>query len=158
MMSAMSEQSYIMRPAMSEHLPQQYLPNFLIAPPGNLQIYMVHESELVALEDGSPDSKFLTLGVALVSAGGTFGATLLATPSAVVWVKALFSACALVGLVNGSLLLYLWRRSHLKIASLARKIRQRLPSDDRFKADGEKTAFAPEAPGIDEMQKTARSL
>ncbi len=129
-----------------------------IAPPDGQPIRMIFERELEFLEHGSLDSKFLTLGVALVTAGGTFGVTLLATSSAAVWVKALFSACAVVGLVNGSLLLYLWRRSHQKTASLAQKIRQRMPPDDQAMGTVEGKPFALEVPSIDKTPETARAL
>ncbi len=146
-----------MSSAPPERLPLQYLPDLRIAPPGSLPIYMVFESELETLEHGSPDSKFLTLGVALVSAGVSFGATLLATPVAAIWLKALFIACALVGLVNGSLLIYLWRRSYQEVAKLARRIRQRMPADDQDMGVVERRTHALEVPSIGGNAEVARS-
>lgn len=94
-----------------------------------LTIYEVEESELAILERGSLDTVFLTIAVALLSMSVSLSVALLTAdfPSDRAWT--VFLVFTVVGYTAGVIMLLVWRRSRVSVATCTKNIRQRLPTD-----------------------------
>ncbi len=93
-------------------------------PLGKLSIYPISEHELDSLERGSPDSIFLTFGVASLSVGFTSLLSLLTLESKDAVVLIVFVCVTIIGLLAGVVLMALWlhyRKHTSDVLSCVRK-------------------------------------
>lgn len=101
-------------------------PLFRVAPLGELRAYTISEHELEKLEQGTPISDLLTIGLCLLSAALTLLVTLLSTSLPSQIYTLFFCAFLIVGLGGGICIFPGWRlRTSTK--ELARQIRARMP-------------------------------
>ena len=91
-----------------------------------LTIYEIEESELQILERGPPDSVFLNIAIAFLSAALALLVALF-TSTVSQFVQTFFIIGIVVGFAGGSVLLLLWWRSRISVTDCARQIRERLP-------------------------------
>lgn len=108
---------------------ESFLPAIRRARFDRLTIYEVSESELDTLEKGSPDSIYLNVGIALLSAAISLTVTLLTATIASTATFVVFVVCTVVGYVVGVVLLLLWRRSRNSVSDCIKIIRGRLPPE-----------------------------
>jgi hypothetical protein len=94
-----------------------------------LTIYEVSESELEALERGTPATLFLNFSVFLLSVGLSFLISLVTTTIISVRMFTAFVVVTAVSLVVGSVLLALWYRGHVSLTEIGRRIRRRVPPE-----------------------------
>jgi hypothetical protein len=115
---------------MAQHEPEpHFFPEIRRARVERLTIYEVSESELDILEKGSPDSIYLNVAIALLSAAVSLTATLLTSKVESSAAFVVFVVITVVGFVGGLVLLLLWSRSRKSVASCARTVRNRLPPE-----------------------------
>ncbi len=109
----------------NDHAIGPFLPEIRRARYDRLTIYEVEESELTILERGSPDSIYLNLAIALLSAAVSLTATLTTTavPSQTFVVMVVITV---VGYVVGTVLAVLWWRSRTSVSTCVSTIRNRL--------------------------------
>jgi hypothetical protein len=108
---------------------QVFLPEIRRARLDKLTIFDVTASELDILERGSPDSVFLNVSIALLSAAVSLTATVLTTVIEPITKYVIFIVCIVVGYVSGAVLLLLWRRSRNSVLDCIKTIRERLPPE-----------------------------
>jgi len=108
-------------------LPDNLLPAFRIAPPGDVNFFTISESELESLEGGAPDPPLLAFGTGLLSAGVSFGIALATATSPSVGSLVFLWVATLFGVIGGSLLLVTWRQRRAKSRGVAERIRARQP-------------------------------
>lgn len=94
-----------------------------------LTIYEISESELTIIETGSPDSIYLTISVALISAAFALLCSLVLTDIKSNAILFAFIALTGVGFVVGGVLLLLWKRSKSSVLQCVATIRRRLPPE-----------------------------
>lgn len=92
----------------------------------SLTIYEVTESELEAIETGSPNSNFLNFGIALVTIAISFLITLLTVEIVNMRLFIVFTLVTIVGFVVGGILLFIWYRTKSNIELIFTKIRDRI--------------------------------
>lgn len=97
-----------------------------VAPLGELRAYTISEHELEKLEQGSPVSDLLTIGLCLISVAVTLLATLLSAPLPDKTFMLFFCALLIFGLV-GAICTFLGWRGRISTRELARQIRARMP-------------------------------
>jgi hypothetical protein len=97
-----------------------------VAPLGELRAYTISEHELEKLEQGSPVSDLLTIGLCLLSAAVTLLATLLSTSLPEQTFLLFFCALLIFGLV-GAICTFLGWRWRISTKKLALEIRARMP-------------------------------
>lgn len=104
----------------------QFLPEIRRARLQRLTIYEVEESELALLERGAPDSIFLNLGIAFLTAAVTLTATLLTAEfhSHRMWTA--FVVVTVIGYLAGATMLILWWQSRRSVSGCVDNIRKRL--------------------------------
>lgn len=102
-------------------------PSFRVAPLGELLAYTISEHELEKLEQGTPISDLLTIGLCLLSAALTLVATLLSTSLPSQMFTLFFCAFLVVGL-GGAICTFLGWRLRTSTKELARQIRARMPA------------------------------
>ncbi len=95
----------------------------------NLTIYEISDGELNIIEKGSPDSIYLTISVALITSAASFLGSLILTDIKSIAVLFAFISIVVVGLVLGTILLILWKRSSNSVADCVATIRRRLPPE-----------------------------
>lgn len=93
-------------------------------------IYEITESELEALERGSPDSLFLNFAVALLSMAISLSVTFATTEIKSIQILCVLTILCAIGYVLGLLFLLLWWRNYRSMGALATTIRKRLPPDE----------------------------
>jgi hypothetical protein len=97
-----------------------------VAPLGELRAYTISEHELEKLEQGTPVSDLLTIGLCLLSAALTILATLLSTPLSGQTLT-LFFCALLIFAIGGGICAFLGWRLRASTKELARRIRARMP-------------------------------
>jgi hypothetical protein len=90
-----------------------------------LTIFEITESELDALEQGSPESLFLNLAVGVISIAVSFSIALGTTQIQSLKTYSLFLIVTVVGYLAGVTFGLLWWRSRRSLKSVAREIRRR---------------------------------
>ncbi|MGZ8160650.1 MAG: hypothetical protein ACXWT1_18150 [Methylobacter sp.] len=95
----------------------------------NLTIYEISEGELNIIENGSPDSIYLTISIALLTLAISFLGSLLLTEIKSNAILFAFIAIVVVGFILGLILLILWKRSSNSVADCVATIRRRLPPE-----------------------------
>lgn len=108
---------------------QPFFPAIRRARLDNLTIYEISEAELNTLEKGSPDSIYLSISIALLSAALAFLGSALITKIESNVVMFLFIAFIVVGFVVGGVLLLLWFKSRSSVSDCVESIRRRLPPE-----------------------------
>jgi hypothetical protein len=98
-----------------------------VAPLGELRAYTISEHELEKLEQGSPISDLLTIGLCLLSAALTVLATLLSTTLAPTTLTLFFCTLLITGL-GGAICTFLGWRMRTSTKELAQQIRARMPA------------------------------
>jgi len=97
-----------------------------VAPLGELRAYTISEHELEKLEQGTPVSDLLTIGLCLLSAAVTILATLLSTSLSGQTFTLFFCALLIVG-IGGAICAFIGWRLRASTKELARQIRSRMP-------------------------------
>lgn len=97
-----------------------------VAPLGELRAYTISEHELEKLEQGSPVSDLLTIGLCLLSVAVTLLSTLLSTTLPDKTFLLFFCALLIFGLM-GAICTFLGSRLRISTKELAQQIRARLP-------------------------------
>jgi hypothetical protein len=90
-----------------------------------LTIFEITESELDALEQGSPESLFLNLAVGVISIAISFSISLATTQIESVKTYSFFVIITVVGYLAGLTFGLLWWQSRRSLKSVAREIRRR---------------------------------
>jgi hypothetical protein len=93
-----------------------------------LNIYEISEAELELLARGSADSLYLNFAIFLLSVSASFIVSLMTTTIESGRVFTVFVVLAVVGAVNGGVLLALWYMSYRSVSGLVETIKRRLPS------------------------------
>lgn len=101
-------------------------PRFRVAPLGEVRAYTILEFELEKLEQGSPVSNLLTIGLCLLSAAVTLLTTLLSTVLPEKSFLLFFCAFLIFGSI-GAICTFLGWRLRINTTELARQIRARMP-------------------------------
>lgn len=101
-------------------------PRVRIAPLGELRAYTISEYELDKLEQGTPISDLLTIGLCLLSAALTLLTTLLSAPLPQLPLLLFFCTLLIFGL-GGAICTFLGWRLRTSTRDLAREIRARMP-------------------------------
>ncbi|HEY5041719.1 MAG TPA: hypothetical protein VIK53_06910 [Verrucomicrobiae bacterium] len=96
-------------------------------PLGKITVYPVTEDELHNLEKGSPDSLFLTIGIACLTTGIGAFLSLLALDKASQKVFLIYLVVAIIGALCGLILLLLWCFYSEDNRGVIKKIRARKP-------------------------------
>jgi hypothetical protein len=91
-----------------------------------LTIFEVTESELTALEQGSPESIFLNLGIAVLSVAISFLISLLTTTIDNTRTFCVFVIICVVGFIAGVTFGILWWQSRKQLRNVGREIRGRI--------------------------------
>lgn len=114
-----------------------------VAPLGELRAYTISEQELEKLEQGSPISNLLTIGLCLLSAAITLLATLLSTalPERIFL---LFFCALLIFALIGAICSFLGWRLRISTKELALQIRARMPDTPSIET------AAPESPSAEQ--------
>ena len=94
-----------------------------------LTIYDVTESELKALERGSPDSLFLNFGLVAISVAVSFFIALATTEFKSDRTFIVFVCVAGISTVSCVVLMSLWWRSRNDVAAIFKEIRSRVPPE-----------------------------
>ena len=117
---------------------QEFAPAIRRARIDNLTIYEISESELTIIETGSPDSIYLSISVALISAAFALLCSIILTEIKSNIVLFTFISLTGIGFVVGSILLFLWKKSSNSVALCVASIRKRLPPEGELaKINGE---------------------
>ena len=95
----------------------------------SVDLYEIKESELDLLEHGSPGGIYLNFSIFLLSTAFTAIASLCTSTFSNSKIETVFLIVAVVGLVVGALLLFLWWRAHQWLSQVVKKIRCRIPPD-----------------------------
>ncbi len=111
----------------SEELAPLPPPVVRYAPVGDIKLYIVHESELEQLANGSPESIFLNLSLVLLPTGLSLLVTLLTTKIEAFYTLASFVAICFSSFILGLAFLFLWWRSRVSTKKLIEEIKQRMP-------------------------------
>lgn len=114
-------------PRSEDELRQSLQPAFRIAPPGQVNLYTILESELETLERGAPDSPLLPFGTFLLGAGVSFGVALATVSGPSLGLLVFLWVATLLGLINGGVLLAIWRLRRSASFGVATRIRARQP-------------------------------
>lgn len=101
----------------------------------SLSLFEITEHELNILESGSPSSLFLNFALLLLSAATSFLITLTSTTISSDRVFAVFTIIAVTGYIAGIVLFMLWWRNRQSTATIIKRIRQRIPSDELLDSD-----------------------
>ncbi len=101
-------------------------PPLRIAPLGELRAYTISEHELENLEQGTPVSDLLTIGLCLLSSALTLFCTLVGTPLPTHTFTLFFCSFLIVGL-GGGICTFLGYRLRKSTKELTRQIRARMP-------------------------------
>ena len=94
-----------------------------------LTIYEISEDELTTLEKGSPDSVYLSISIAFLSAAISCS---VAAPSIHIDSPKLliaFISFIVLGYIVGGVLMILWLKSKSSVSACVKKIRNRLPPE-----------------------------
>ena len=94
-----------------------------------LTIYEISEDELSILENGSPDSVYLSISIAFLSAAISCS---VAAPSIQIESPKLliaFVSFIVLSYIAGGVLMVLWLKSKNSVSACVRKIRNRLPPE-----------------------------
>ncbi len=105
----------------------------------SISIYEISDYELEILANGSPSSIYLNFAIFLISIGISFIISLLTTQIKSIYLFSSFLVIALIGLVNGLILLFYWNNNRKSISDIVKKIKLRIPSDDMPCNDSGKT-------------------
>jgi hypothetical protein len=113
----------------------------------DLCVYMISETHLEIFERGAPDSPLLVFGVGLISAGISFGVSLMTTNKPSDAILIFLWVATLVGIVNGSVMSLIWFAKRRSTVSLANRIRMgRTPSHGEAESLAEGAEPVIEAP------------
>lgn len=94
-----------------------------------LTIYEITDSELDALERGSPDSIYLNFAVFCLSTAISFSVAFATSTIASLYVFTVLVVVTTVSYLVGAILLVLWFRSRTSVSKVAQTIRDRLPPE-----------------------------
>ena len=103
----------------------------------SLLVYQISEYELVLLAQGSPNSTYLNLAIALISAALSFIVALTTTNIESIRTYTVFVVVAVTGMVGGTALLVIWLRGYQSVSALVAAIRRRLPPEGEREQTGE---------------------
>lgn len=92
----------------------------------SLSLYEITETELDALERGSPYVIHLNFGISLLTLGMSFLASLLTTDIRSMIQAVVFVVLTVVGILGGIFLLTLWYRARGEVAAVIEKIKTRI--------------------------------
>lgn len=92
----------------------------------SLTIYEITETELDALERGSPYSIYLNFGIFLLTLGMSFLTSLLSVDVQSLLVLTAFLVLTVVGILGGTFLIILWHRSRRDVTDVVSRIRTRI--------------------------------
>jgi hypothetical protein len=94
-----------------------------------LTIFEITEAELEALEQGSPESLHLNLGIATLSVAISFLISLLTTSIDDTKTFCVFVIICGIGFIAGSTFGLLWWQSRKRLKNVAQEIRSRMPPE-----------------------------
>ena len=97
------------------------------APVGEIKIYMIQESELETLANGSSDSLFLSFSLALLPTALTLLVALITTKIESLYTFTAFVAVCAICFISGFSFLALWWRSRATKQRLVEEIKRRMP-------------------------------
>jgi NADH:ubiquinone oxidoreductase subunit K len=103
----------------------------------SLSLFEITEHELNILESGSPSSLFLNFALLLLSTATSFLIALTSTTISSDRVFAVFTIIVVIGYIAGIVLFVLWWRNRQSTATIIKRIRQRIPSDELPGSDTE---------------------
>ncbi|MXX34379.1 MAG: hypothetical protein F4107_14445 [Gemmatimonadetes bacterium] len=92
----------------------------------SLSIYEVTETELDALERGSPYSIYLNFGIFLVTLGMSFLTSLLTVDIESLTTLVVFLVLTVIGNIGGALLIILWYGARKEVGGITKRIRARI--------------------------------
>jgi hypothetical protein len=101
------------------------LPAIRVAPPRELNAYVVFEQQLDLLAQGSPSSLFLNFSLFFLGVAATSFGTLVSIPGTSDRAYYTFLIVFLVTLIAGAVLLVLWQRTHTSASRLIEEINRR---------------------------------
>ena len=101
----------------------------------SITVYDVAESELQDLERGGPANLFLNFAIFLVSTAVSFLVALFATEIKSTKTFCVFVIIAIIGLVGGAILLFIWKRSRETTFVIIKRIKDRVPKEDTIDLD-----------------------
>jgi hypothetical protein len=107
----------------------EFQPEIRIGRIGSLPVYQISEHELETLAQGSPNSTYLNLAIALLSAAISFIIALATTNIESQRLFTVFVVFAVIGSVVGVVLSVIWYRGSRSVADLVETIRKRLPPE-----------------------------
>lgn len=93
-------------------------------------LYEITDGELETLQQGSPGSLYLNFSIFLLSVGCSFVLTLL-TVAVQIKLFVIFFVIVTVTFVVGLFLLILWWKTRQSIVDVVKRIRSRMPPDNR---------------------------
>lgn len=110
-------------------------PVLRVAPPGELNAFVVYEYQLDILAQGSPASLMLNYSLFFLGVAATSLGTLFSLPESNDRAYVTFLVLFLVTLIAGVVLLGLWWSSHKSIQSLVIEIKSQMPPNDESSSE-----------------------
>jgi Na+/melibiose symporter-like transporter len=96
----------------------------------SLSLYEITDYELDVLEKGSPGSIYLNFGIFLLSTSLSLLVALLTTEIKSDRVFTVFTVIVVLGVIGGSVLLFLWYSSKETVSVIIKKIKDRIPQEE----------------------------
>jgi len=115
----------------------------------SVDIYEIKDHELELLEKGSPASLQLNFAIFLLSLAFSAILTLTTTTIASLVLQTVYVVVAVVGLLLGGYLLFMWWRTKQSIDAIVAKIRSRIPPEV-LKAEAQQDIAQPSASSGDQ--------
>ncbi len=128
-----------------------FQPFIRVAPPGELNAFVVYEHQLDTLSQGSPSSLMLNFALFFLGVASTAIGTLISIPPDSDRAFYLFLIVGLVTGIAGVVLLALWWFTHTSIRHLIAKIKSQMPQNPEARPEaGNRAAQSsePEPPTV----------
>ena len=114
----------------AEKAAEKFLPKIRRGRYDQLIIYEVSDRELEILAKGTSNPIYLNFAIALLSVSISFIIALLTTTITSNKIFTVFVVIAVVGIISGLLLLFLWFKTRRTVEDLVQTIKNRLPEED----------------------------
>ncbi len=119
----------------AEKAAEKLLPRIRRGRYDQLIIYEVSQRELEILAQGSPNLIYLNFAISLLSVSISFIIALLTTTITSNRVFTVFVVIAVVGIISGLVLLFLWLKTRKSVSDLIKTIKNRLPEENSLEAE-----------------------
>ena len=121
----------------------------------SVDLYEIKDTELDALEKGTPADLQLNFAIFLLSLAFSAIASLETATFANKSIETMFIIVAVVGILLGAYLMIAWWRARSEVKELCKKIRQRIPPDvqaleEEDEGEEEPASMADEAGGVND--------